>query len=295
MPTKMEGIERISARGDQSVSHKQSRQSVTDKTNGSTSRGRKRTNISLSTSPSRSASSASPTPRRDRHKHRKQDHLASPEFPAAKLRRRSDVAIDETRRGRSLTRSVSPEKKPSDAAARHHDGHHRKRKPSPSRSRSRGGKNGKDDSGSPKLRRQHTRSRSRSRSRSRDRKGWKRGGPQYRGYERRLDEGLLRREEMEREGGRGRFDDVIVEDEDDYGDGNSNGDGYGNGIGNGQGRQGNHGRERDGRRGGYGYDRGGTSDGRLGGTYAEDSGSGTGEVKFKGRGSMKYREHEKKR
>ncbi len=169
--------------------------------------------------PTRSPSSSrSPSP----HHHHTKTALPSSRPP----RRKSDFALDETRRGRTLTRSPSPHAlSPSPPRKR------RKRSLPPSRSRSR-------HSRSPHLRRRHTKSRSRSLGRGR----------------RGRDEGGGRREA------------------DAY---NGRHDGYERGFRGTEywGRD-----ERDGFNGHGG-------DGRF-----DDLGDLGGSVKFKGRGSMKYRE-----
>ena len=206
---------------------------------GSPERGRKRPIKSRSASPSGSdPASENHVPRR---KLRKRSRSST-----NKTRRRSDVEIDETRRGRVLTSPLHSHKQDKTQNMSHND---RKRAMSPSRSRSR------RLSSSPHLRRKHTRSRDRS--------------PILQGqapmYSRRQDEYDIRREEEAREGGSERFEGVI-EDE-PYMDRGS--------------RRMNYDR-RD--RGPGTYHGGGA---RLGGAEAGNTG---GEVKFKGRGSMKYKE-----
>ncbi len=87
----------------------------------------------------------------------------------------------------------------------------------------------------------------------------------HREYQERDDEALLRLEEMEREGGDGRFDGAM--DVDEIG---------GAGV-DAQGRE--QDRDRRSRRGAGGV-----------GEKVHDTAAGEGEVKFKGRGSMKFRE-----
>ncbi|MCJ1393074.1 hypothetical protein MMC18_005946 [Xylographa bjoerkii] len=206
---------------------------------GSSERGRKRPIRSRSASRAGSDSALEDrAPRRKLHKLSRS--------PTRHIRRRSDVEIDETRRGRVRTSLLHSNKTKPIQNMNHDD---RKRNMSPSRSRSR------RLSPSPHLRRKHTRSRDRS--------------PVLRGqasvYSQRQDEYDIRREEEEREGGSGRFEDVI-EDEHymDRGPLRTNYYRQGRGLG--------------------GYS---TDGGRLGSAGAEGTG---GEVKFKGRGSMKYKE-----
>lgn len=205
-------------------------------------------------------------------------------------RRRSDFTIDETRRGRSLTRSVSPEH-PSKAPSppphhhHHHHHHHRKRSPPPSRSRS-----PRMNSQSPHLRRRHTRSRSRSRSpRAR---GW-RNDRRENGGHRWWDEETLRREEEEREGGRQRWE-GIIEDGPAYDHHNNNNNRSYGGRTQGHGNYDGGGRDRDrerNRRFAGGMPSVAVGGGGLGGGGgAAGGGPGGQEVRFKGRGSMKYRE-----
>lgn len=174
--------------------------------------------------PTRSPSSSrSPSP----HGHHNKTALPSSRPP----RRKSDFALDETRRGRTLTRSPSPHAlSPSPPRKR------RKRSLPPSRSHSR-------HSRSPHLRRRHTKSRSRS----------------------------LRREKRGRDEGRGRR-------EADATNARYNGrhDGHERGF-----RSAGY-WDRDDERDGF---NGHGGDGRL-----DDPGDLGGNVKFKGRGSMKYRE-----
>lgn len=221
-------------------------------------RGRQRPKhprTTASSSDSRSGSSTSSSYRRNVRKHEN----------STRSRRRSDFTIDETRRGRSLTRSASPEQ-PSKLPISHHNyhhhhhHHHRKRSPPPSRSRS-----PKMHSQSPHLRRRHTRSRSRSRSpRTR---GW-RNDRRENGAHRWWDEEILRREEEEREGGRQRWEGII-----------DDGTGYDDRAYGGM-RHGNY-EVRDANK-------------RLGGgeIFGAEVGTGVGgkEVRFKGRGNMKYKE-----
>ena len=221
-----------------------SRGDLRDKPNGSSDRGRKRAISSRS-------SSLSPVPSYEQHKHRKQNRFSkSPNPPKVSDRRRSDVALDETRRGRTLTRSPSPSVLTARSPARYHH-HHNKRSPSLSRSRPRG------QSPSNYLRRRHTRSRSRSRS-------WHRRATYGDSNDYRLDEDQIRQEEEEREGGRGRFEGIIED---------NNGRDY---------KFRNERRQRP-----DSYHHGSSGSGRLGGDNVDSTDGG---VKFKGRGSMKYRE-----
>ena len=217
-----------------------------DKLPGSSDRGRKRRNNSGHGSDSDSA-------HEDENRRMKHYRKSRSPEPAARkaARRRSDVEIDETRRGRALTRSPSPtlltQHTVSDATKTHH-----KRNLSPSRSRS------GHRSPSPHLRRRHTR--------SRDRSPVPRGPVARYGIARREDEYQIRKQEEEREGGKGRYEDVI-EDEDDEA------------RNSGSRRRDDRHRGRE-QAGGYG---------RIGGGGGSEEAGG--EVKFKGRGSMKYREN----
>ncbi|MCJ1398795.1 hypothetical protein MMC11_001996 [Xylographa trunciseda] len=209
---------------------------------GSSERGRKRPIRSRSATPARSDSALEDqAPRRKLHKLSRS--------PTSRVRRRSDVEIDETRRGRVRNSHLHSNKR-EDTQAGDYGG--RKRDKSPSRSRSR------RRSPSPHLRRRHTRSRDRSPVSQR---------PMY-SDSRRQDEYQIRREEEEREGGSGRYEGVIED---------------GHYLDRDPGRMSYH---RQGR-GPSGYN---DSGGRLGGAGIEDTG---GEVKFKGRGSMKYKERKR--
>ena len=216
---------------------------VVERPGGSNDRGRKRAKISQSHSRSSTASST----RNDR-KHRQPSRSPSPQRKRLD-RRRSDIVIDETRRGRTFTRSPSSSV-PASKLHRSPSPRQHRRERSPSRSSSHA------KSRSPHLRRRHTRSRSRSRlDKTRH----------IRSY--RPDEEWIRREEAEREGGDGRFDGVIEDDSHDRGGGGPKHVYYG--------------QSREPR--GYQH-----REERLGdGGEAADDGP---EVKFKGRGSMKYRE-----
>ena len=97
----------------------------------------------------------------------------------------------------------------------------------------------------------------------------RREGARWRDEEEEEEEEELRREEAEREGGRGRWEGVIVGEEEGW---VRNGGG-----GAGVGREGRAGRWGDGRLGG--------GERAAGGGKGEET-----EVRFKGRGSMKYRE-----
>jgi peptidyl-prolyl isomerase G (cyclophilin G) len=128
---------------------------------------------------SSSSRSRSPPHLRSRSPHRHRDPRRHPRSPPRR-RRRSDVALDETRRGRSLTRSPSPETWSSRAGTNrlaqqqqqqqhHRHANHRKRSPPPSRPHSR------PRSRSPHLRRRRTRSRSpRDHGRRGERDIWRR-------------------------------------------------------------------------------------------------------------------------
>lgn len=203
---------------------------------------------------SSASSSASRSHSRSRSPHQKNHHHAKNHSP--KPRRRSDVAIDETRRGRSLTRSPSPEAISSKTATTrppHHHHNDRKRSLPPSRPHSR------PRSRSPHLRRRRTRSRSpHNRTRRGERGGW-----------RRRDEEALRRAEQEREGGRARWDGAM-EGVERYG----GRDIFQSGGGGGGGRNRDEGD----------VDRSGGGGGGGGDESEEPT------VRFKGRGSMKYRE-----
>ena len=239
-----------------------SRAKETDTDSG---RGRKRRRVSHSPSDSVSDSSGSsamsvtPSPqmieRREKNTHR----------------RRSDAVPDHTFRGRTLTRSPSTDPEPDH---RHKREGGRKRGRSPSRSRT---ESQEEKAQIPDLRRLKRRSRSAASDRTKyrredknaDSKGRQRG--RYESY-RREDEDAIMHEEREREGGAGRFDGAV---------------GYGNGYGYGDG----------GRLGGGGGGGSGGSNGRLGDgrTGRDGFGADDGGVKFKGRGSMKYRERERER
>ena len=213
-------------------------------------RGRKRTKSSRFGSPSTSLSrSDASSDRPSRKKHHK-DHT-SPKSPAEKPRRRSDVQIDETRRGRAQSRSQSPHGlkfKTSPAGHRR-----RKRSISPSRSHS------PPASPSPHLRRRHTRSRDRSPAALQPR-------PRDYKHSRQPDEQPFQREKEDREGGGDRFEGVMEE-------------GYDGGTQRRRIQQYRRSQWEGGSQGGYG---------RLGGGCGGDDMGG--EIKFKGRGSMKYRE-----
>ncbi|KAI9759023.1 MAG: hypothetical protein M1835_000477 [Candelina submexicana] len=240
-----------------------------DTTSTSPNRGRKRRK--RSDSPSRSPSRSVTPDRKHHRKHRR----ASPSPTPPRHRRRSDHDLDSTLRGRPRLRSSSPTPLPTipdskphsppsatkretsppssvlEQRRKHHHHHKRRRSPSPSRSRSRNRRRSR----SPHLRRRHSRSRSWQRGWRGDRREEFRDRAGFRGRE---EEEAIRREEMEREGGEGRFEGLIEDDSGDYMRG---------------------GRERVWR------DREAGGEGRLGG-----GGGGEGEVKFKGRGSMKFRE-----
>ncbi|MCJ1434545.1 hypothetical protein MMC27_003914 [Xylographa pallens] len=194
---------------------------------------------------SRSVSAAGSDPASENHVPRRKLRKRSTSS-THRIRRRSDVEIDETRRGRVLTSPLYSNKQDKTQNMSQND---RKRDMSPSRSRSR------RLSSSPHLRRKHTR--------SRDRSLVSRG--QALMYSRRQDEYDIRREEEEREGGSARFEGVIEDEH--YMDRGS--------------RRRNYNRHD---RGLDSYKGGGA---RLGGAEAGNTG---GEVKFKGRGSMKYKE-----
>ncbi|KAL9121915.1 MAG: hypothetical protein Q9187_001532 [Circinaria calcarea] len=226
---------------------------VRGKSYASSDRGRKRVNRSPSPNRSSSESMASS---HGHHKHRKQFRKStSPSFPlTSSNRRRSDTEIDETRRGRALTRSPSPSAlKDTSTQSPVQRNHRRERSPSRSKSRR--------DFPSPRLRRQHTRSRSRSRS---FQNAYRPAG----GQKRRMDEDQFCREDGKRDRRSGRFEGVIEQ-------------GHGSRSGNRNGGL----RECEQRQGDYGYN--GSTSGRLGVGNGDDIG---GEVQFKGRGSMKYRE-----
>ena len=216
----------------------------------SSDRGRKRTKSSRFESPSASMSRSDSS--RDRHSRKKhhKDHI-SPQSPAQNSRRRSDTQIDETRRGRAQSRSQSPYGSEIKPSLTGH--RRRKRSISPSRSHS------PPASPSPHLRRRHKRSRDRSRAASQSK-------PRDYKHSPRPDEHLIQRKEQERKISRDRYKGVVEE-------------GY---DGGGQRRRSEHYRrgELQGRsQGGYG---------RLGGRGGGDDTDG--EIKFKGRGRMKYRE-----
>lgn len=229
--------------------------------NDKSSRGRKRTYSSPSHSRSKSQSRKhSSDDGQSYHKQRKQME-SPPPTKTVKTRRRSDVAIDETRRGRPSRRILSPATNIADSMDQKYH-MTRKRSASPSRSPAHHG------SPSPHLRREHPRSRTRSptglKRRARDRMHAREHKHEYR-----LDEEQLRTEEKEREGVRDRFEGVVEDECIDRKEGK---------------RQGY-----DSRRHGQGtYHCSGNGD-RNGGQGAGIDGTG-GEVKFKGRGSMKYRE-----
>lgn len=219
--------------------------------------------LSRSLSDSRSRS-RSPHVGSDQRRHHHQHHHHHHHHKKPRTRRRSDVAIDETRRGRSLTRSPSPEIRSSQTWTRPRHQHyhppplhgsHRKRSPSPSRPSLR------PRSRSPHLRRRRTRSRSR-RDRDRDRDRDWRGD---KSSPRRRDEEALREVEEEREGGRARWQ------------------GATEGVDRYRGRDTYQGSK-------YRTNRGGRDLGEVRG--GEGEGVGEPVVQFKGRGSMKYRERQ---
>ncbi|MCJ1478206.1 hypothetical protein MMC13_006882 [Lambiella insularis] len=201
--------------------------------------------------PSRSPSRAYSASPAEHPEYHKKYRKRSKSPGASPPRRRSDFEIDETRRGRARTRSRSLEE-PGKEVAREERRQERKRNPSPSRSRSR------PRSLSPHLRRQHTRSRERSPFLRALRSGHDHS---------RRDESWIRREEEEREGGQSRFDGVLDS-------------GY---IRKSK-RPTDHYRP-------TGQSPYRKSQGRLGGNDSGDGGEHeAGEVQFKGRGSMKYKE-----
>ncbi|KAL8719286.1 MAG: hypothetical protein Q9225_003688 [Loekoesia sp. 1 TL-2023] len=157
-------------------------------------------------------------------------------------RRRSDTGLDENRRGRTSTRSISPDDSSPKSPPRHR--HHRRRSSPPSRSRS------LRRSRSPHLRRRPT---------DRDR------SPRYGAISGRRDRDIEdeydRNRRQENQPGRRN------ESEFDYAES------YGNRVRDGQ-REHNKPRQYD--------------DGRLGGVGVDNEEEP--EIKFKGRGSMKYRE-----
>ncbi|KAH0544278.1 hypothetical protein FGG08_001541 [Glutinoglossum americanum] len=255
---------------------------------------------SVSRSP-RSKTNSPPRPRRRKHqrKHDRSSSPRSPSLPPKKIRyyRRRSNSLDSTLRGRSRIRSASRTSSAASPSERkgktnqnssrsppRHSSPHRQRSPR-YRPRSRS----YTFSRSPPLRRRHRhRSRSPSRSVERDRyhyhrhrrPSWhsrdyhRRPKDHYRyNEERRADEDRIRREEEAREGGEDRYQGIIEDDKR-----NGGGDGY-------DARGGDHWY-----RPSRGYvDRG--DSGRLG--DAENVGGppdGEPGVKFKGRGSMKYRE-----
>lgn len=240
-------------------------------TNGSRDRGRKRRRRSASKErPVSSAKSTSRSHSRHPHDRKHPKPSRSPPQPSrTQDRRRSDMSFHGTLRGRTLTRSpslpaqTSKTEPQTSASPPSRKRHHRNRSPSRSPSHTR--------AQSPHLRRQHTRSRSRSRSRLRRPR---RHDP----YAYRPDEDLIRREEEEREGGDDRYAGVIEDDETRWrrrefpersrrwDGGKGKGNRYGNGNGNVR----------------LDKDDGG------GGNIVEG-----GEVIFKGRGSMKYRERKR--
>ncbi|KAI9877449.1 MAG: hypothetical protein M1830_003871 [Pleopsidium flavum] len=249
---------------------------VNTDTNGSRDRGRKRRRRSVSDE--RSAPRAKSRSRSQSRCHNRKHHKSTPSPPPQSRtqdRRRSDMSFDGTLRGRTLTRSPSlpaPTSKTSpktSASPRSRKRRHRNRSPSRSPSHTR--------SQSPRLRRQHTRSRSRSKSARRR--------PRHHELDTyRDDEDLIRRQEEERDGGDERYKGVIEDDElrwqrRDFGPRNNR---WGSNKGNGN-RNRNDRLDKDDRGGGGGG-------GGGGGITAEDRG---GEVKFKGRGSMKYRERKR--
>lgn len=216
---------------------------------GTLKRGRKR--MQSSHSPRWSASRSHSGSAAGRPENRRKYHKQSPLPEAGPGRRRSDIEIDETRRGRARTRSPSAgsSNRNGPLKERHAD---RKRNLSPSRSRSR------PRSPSPHLRRRHTR--------SRDRSPVSRGPRNRHNYHsQRRDESWIRKEEQEREGGEDRYHGVI---EDEYSR--------------------NRRRPAD-----YYRQEGQVRCHNGGGRFGGGGGGGendAGEVKFKGRGSMKYRE-----
>ena len=236
-----------------------SQKEIVVKSNGSSDRGRKRDHASRS--PSRSASKSPYS--YGNHKHGKEGELPNSLKQYPTTRRRSDVQLDETRRGRTLTRSPSPSAS-KQTANRSPIPPNQRRKRSPSRSSTRSCTR---ISTSPHLRRRHTRSRSRSRSNHR--------GSRYEGRKRYRPYGSgLRREENEEEryGGKERGDNA-----NDGGRSKSYTDrslAHHNGA-----RAQNYDRDRA---------NSGEGNGRLGDTDGDDMENGR--IKFKGRGSMKFRE-----
>lgn len=195
--------------------------------------------------------------------------------PTHQIRRRSDFDIDESRRGRSLSRTP-PSVHDTRHGPRHHH-HRRKRSPPPSRSRS-----PRHGSRSPHLRRRRSRSRSPWKTRA------ARPGRREREETRRRDEDQIARKETQRESGRwgrGDRDEVLKTSSSAYYGGN-----YNNG--------GSHHRRDERHHDGYYGDDGQDANGRyrprdVNHNYTNnphDHDDGGAEVKFKGRGSMKYRE-----
>ena len=238
------------------------------------SRGRKRRRTSADQrSPSTGVPVRSPSPHQRRPK-----------------ARRRDSSLDPTLRGRPRQRSASrytpPAEAGEDGKRRKKDARHRSQSPSRSRTPSRS---------SPRRRRYRSRSHPRPHRASR---APGHNGQQYSrarrddDYDEALDadeERFLRQQELEREGGAERFEGIIADDEEDEGERNAysrdarderSGAGY---------------RHRDDERRGWdgtARHRGGGEgrlDGRLGGGGGDDE-SADGQVKFKGRGRMNYRE-----
>ena len=240
-----------------------SQNEIMAKPSGSSDRGRKRDHASRS--PSRSASKSPPYSHGHR-KYRKQEEQPNSLKQHPTTRRRSDVQLDETRRGRTLTRSPSPSTSKQNAK-RSPIPPNQRRKRSPCRSSTRSRTR---ISTSPHLRRRHTRSRSRSWSHHRGSRY--EGRKRYRSYR----SGIRREEdEKERYGRKERRDNA-----NDEGHSKSYTDrslAHHNGT-----RGQEHNRDR-GNGGGCGG-----SNGRLDGADGDDMGSGG--IKFKGRGSMKFRE-----
>ncbi|KAI9865152.1 MAG: hypothetical protein M1813_002472 [Trichoglossum hirsutum] len=254
---------------------------------------RKSSPRSKSRSPSRHRS-------KQQRKYDRSSSSGSPSLPPKRNRhhRRRSISLDSTLRGRSRIRSASRTSSPrpssihkgktiqtsSRSPPRHSSPRHQRSPRYRPRSRS------PTFSRSPPLRRRHRiRSHSRSRSVERDsyhyhrhrRPSWhsrdyhRRPKEPYRyNEERRADEDRIRREEEARDGGPDRFQGIIEDD-----GRNGRGGGY-------DARGGDHWY-----RPSWGHVDYGDS-GRLGGAESAVGGTrdGDGEVKFKGRGSMKYRE-----
>ncbi|MCJ1364833.1 hypothetical protein MMC16_003950 [Acarospora aff. strigata] len=262
-------------------------------------RGRKRRRQSTNDDISRFTSRSRSRSRKHHHHHHREPPPPQSPPTASRTqtqhqhRRRSDLSLDGTLRGRTLTRSPSLPRQPTKPSIhtsasppprkRHH--HHRSRSPSRSHSQ----KRTRIHLQSQHLRREHVRSRSRSHSKSISRSRRPRHEAYQDRYPYRADEEQIRREEVEREGGEGRYSDLLF-----AGDGEDR-EGEDDARWRWRRRMRRVREEDDGVRtsarmstGRWEKENGKNGDGDgAGGVHVD--------VQFKGRGSMKYRERERER